>query len=592
MRRGVTIVAVLWTVLTITSMAPARAEVAVLHLDGRGFGHGVGLAQWGAKYAADAGADVGSILATFYPGTELGQAGGEVRVAVHSAASTVLAFPQGGEIRSPLVGDQAPGFPVLVAPGGSVSVAPEGGGTRVDGMVAGQSSSRPVRTEVASSASCIPLLGPCPPSGGGDGGGGGGSCSLGCAPTTEPPTTQPPVTEPPVAEPPPDTAPPAGDGGAGGGEVPTGTAPPASGAVAPGSVWAVPAGGGVTDVTARGRSYRGVVEAIPGGGALRLVNQLDVETYLKGMAEVPTSWPAAAQQAQAIAARTYVLRAMASSGEVCDYDRCQVYVGATREAEAQSAAVDATAGRVLTYGGALAASVYSADAGGITATPREGFGSAAGTYPYLTNVQYDTPDPLPWVVDVALADVARRFGYGGTVTGVRIAEPGPSGRALRIALDGSAGELLVDGRTFASRLGLRSTLFTPTIGSAAVAPEAPVAAPLEEQMALPDDAGALNAAISGTGPSLGAAASDALGLPGELPFDLPDDVDVLGHPATVVAVGAIGLTTALAMSSAGGLPVALAAIGRRVPGWELSPLRGARSWRRTSLRRRPRRAPR
>jgi SpoIID/LytB domain protein len=593
LRRGVTIVAVLWTALTIATIAPARAEVAVLHLDGRGFGHGVGLAQWGSKYLAEAGADVTSILATFYPGTELAPAGGEVRVSVHSAPSTVLAFPQGGEIRSPLVGDQAPGFPVVVGPGGSVSVSPAGSGMRVDGVVSGQSAGRPVMTEVASSPSCLPLLGPCPPTGGD---GSGGSCSLGCTPPTQPPATEPPVTEPPATTPPP------ADGGAGGGsggeappaegEVPTGTAPPAAGAVSPGSVWAVPTGGGVTDVTARGRSYRGVVEAVPAAGALRLVNQLDVETYLKGMAEVPASWPAAAQQAQAIAARTYVLRAMAASGEVCDYDRCQVYVGATREADGQSAAVDATRGAVVTYGGALAAAVYSADAGGITATPQEGFGSAAGTYPYLTNVRYDTPDPLPWTSDVALADVARRFGYSGTITGVRIAEPGPSGRAMRIALDGSAGEQLVDGRTFASRLGLRSTLFTPTIGSAAVAPEAPAAAPLEEQMALPDDAGALNAAIGGTGPSLGAEASSALGLPDALPFDLPDEVDVLHHPATLLAVGAIGAATTLAMSSTGGLAGALALVGRRVPGWELSPPRGARSSRRTSLRRRRRRSPR
>jgi hypothetical protein len=187
--------------------------------------------------------------------------------------------------------------------------------------------------------------------------------------------------------------------------------------------------------------------------------------------------------------------------------------------------------------------------------------------------------------------VARRFGYSGTITGVRIAEPGPSGRAMRIALDGTAGELLVDGRTFASRLGLRSTLFTPSIGSAAVAPEAPPAAPLEEQMALPDDAGALSAAIGGTGPALGAQASTDLGLPDELPFDVPDEVDVLGHPATMLAVGAIGVATTLALQSTGGLAGALALVGRRVPGWELSP-RGARSWPRTSLRRRRRPAPR
>ena len=155
----------------------------------------------------------------------------------------------------------------------------------------------------------------------------------------------------------------------------------------------------------RGRHYRGLIEATAGGGPLRLVNQLDVETYLKGMGEVPSNWPIEAIAAQTVAARTYALRAMSFSGELCDYDLCQVYVGADREAAGQNEAVDATRGQVLSYGGSLATAVYSADAGGITATPLEGFGSAT-TYPYLQVVRYDTPDPLPWRAEVALADVA------------------------------------------------------------------------------------------------------------------------------------------------------------------------------------------
>ena len=119
---------------------------------------------------------------------------------------------------------------------------------------------------------------------------------------------------------------------------------------------------------------------MPDAAGLRLVNELDVETYLKGMAEVPASWPAAAQQAQAVAARTYVLRAMAASGEVCDYERCQVYVGATREAAAQTDAVDATRGVVLTYGGALAASgVLGRRRRRHGHARREGFGASTAT---------------------------------------------------------------------------------------------------------------------------------------------------------------------------------------------------------------------
>src|SRR5207248_3679877 len=185
--------------------------------------------------------------------------------------------------------------------------------------------------------------------------------------------------------------------------------------------------------------------------------------YLKGMGEVPSTWPIEAIAAQAVVARTYALRAMSFSGELCDYDLCQVYIGADREAPGQNAAVDATAGQVVTYQGTLASTVYSADAGGFTATTLEGFGTADGAYPYLQVVRYDTPDPLPWRAEVALSHIANRFGYSGTLTNVAIGQAGPSGRALQVTLDGSAGPEAVDGRSFASRLGLRSTLFQPTI---------------------------------------------------------------------------------------------------------------------------------
>ena len=42
-----------------------------LRINGRGYGHGAGLCQWGARQFADAGWDYQQILAHYYPGTEL-----------------------------------------------------------------------------------------------------------------------------------------------------------------------------------------------------------------------------------------------------------------------------------------------------------------------------------------------------------------------------------------------------------------------------------------------------------------------------------------------------------------------------------------
>src|SRR5205807_2037899 len=153
---------------------------------------------------------------------------------------------------------------------------------------------------------------------------------------------------------------------------------PPSEAVSARSLWAVPRDSGTVAVPVRGRRYRGVVEATGDAGALHLVDQVDVEQYLQGMGEVlDGSWPQAALRAQAVAARTYALRGMATSGQLCDDDHCQVYLGQQVEYPAMNKAVADSRGQVVTYHGGLASAVYSANGGGFSATPEEGFGAGS-----------------------------------------------------------------------------------------------------------------------------------------------------------------------------------------------------------------------
>ncbi|HET6969019.1 MAG TPA: SpoIID/LytB domain-containing protein, partial [Ornithinibacter sp.] len=479
----------------------ATAAVPVLVLEGTGWGHGVGLSQWGAESLARAGRTTEEILGTFYPGVRLGEAQGTIRVAVHQpgASTTTLTFPQGGEVRSARSGPQADGFPVRVGPGGRVRITYDGA-YRVAPLMSAQSTAAavPFRQDPCS------LVGVCPPT----------------VPTTPSSTTT--------------TAPAGGGGGPGtGGGGGGDRAGQTASSSAP--VFAVAASGGVTRVDDRGRAYRGALEA-NGGGALRLVNLVDVEDYLRGMSEVPGTWPAAAVQAQTIAARTYALRAMQASGEICDDARCQVYVGATAESPGQDAAVAATTHRVITYGGTLAAAVYSADAGGVSANTFEGFGTPDGTYPYLRNIAYPTDNPLPWKVVVGLDEVARRLGYPGSLTAVRVAEAGPSARALSVALDGSAGRRTIDGRGFARALALRSTRFTARVGSADGAPPPPP--PAEEPLqALPEEAATLaRQPLGATADEIRLRQGLATGPTVELVGDLPRALDPRRHPASLAAI--------------------------------------------------------
>ncbi len=56
--------------------AKADGEVSSLTIDGRGYGHGIGMCQWGAIGRARAGQNFRTILETYYPGTTIGRIAG------------------------------------------------------------------------------------------------------------------------------------------------------------------------------------------------------------------------------------------------------------------------------------------------------------------------------------------------------------------------------------------------------------------------------------------------------------------------------------------------------------------------------------
>src|SRR5437763_1568783 len=111
--------------LLFVAPAPAaHAAVPVLVIDGKGWGHGVGMAQDGAYWMGRAGQSVNQILGHFYPGTSLGHASGTISVAVLDVPTrdTVVSFPSGGQVQDAESGTQSAGFPVSVGPGGTVHV--------------------------------------------------------------------------------------------------------------------------------------------------------------------------------------------------------------------------------------------------------------------------------------------------------------------------------------------------------------------------------------------------------------------------------------------------------------------------------------
>ncbi|MDX6410245.1 MAG: stage sporulation protein [Gaiellaceae bacterium] len=434
-RRFLGALAALLASVPLVGAAPASAEPGpVLVIEGKGFGHGVGMPQDGAFAMAAAGSTAAAILNRFYPGTAIARRSATVRVGVlESPGPVVVVLPGGGEVRDAPSGTQSAGFPVTVSPGGSVALAFDGStykATPLAGATINRAAPAPTAppataapaTTVPATTTTTGLLDPL---------------LNALIPTTVPPTT---------------VAPAAGGPGA----VPAGQTDARSGR----GLWAVPKGDTVVSLPGPGRSYRGTVVAAGAGRGLQVTNEVDVEQYLRGLGEVPASWPAAALQAQAIAARTFAIRAAAAGRTLCDDQQCQVYIGAGNEHPSTTAAATATKGQVLTYKGGLAETVYSASAGGVSATAEEGFGPGSPDVPYLKPVAYTVADPQLWATTIPLQQAGARFGYRGEVTDVRVSRTGPSGRPLEIIFEGANGPTAVDAHRFWAELGLRSTLFT------------------------------------------------------------------------------------------------------------------------------------
>ena len=206
-----------------------------------------------------------------------------------------------------------------------------------------------------------------------------------------------------------------------------------------------------------GASFRGVaypgalVVALDAAGKL-VMNEVDAETALEAVvpAETFPSAPAAALQAQAVAARNQLLarlgnRHTADPFHLCAQTHCQVY-SPSKRAASTSAAVAATRGQVVSRGGALVDAVYSASCGGFPASPTEVFSSAPGVAggagPDLT------APPRPWCGQTRFGK--DRYRWHQAIPAVRVLERGPSGRVVAAALS--------DGRIVRGQLPIRRAL--------------------------------------------------------------------------------------------------------------------------------------
>lgn len=241
--------------------------------------------------------------------------------------------------------------------------------------------------------------------------------------------------------------------------------------------------------------YRGVIRVgLPATATTAsLTNELSLELYLRGVvpAEMPSSWPTEALQAQAVAARSYAARRLrpgTSYFDVPDDSSSQVYLGIEGEKVATSDAVTATAGVVLKKGAEIANAMFHSTGGGATEANENVYtnGSGdivAGPVSYLRGgpdrrpdgTAYDAAAPYAtWATATyTRAALSAMFAADsrtdvGSLTALDLTDRGVGGRLRSVTLIGSAGTTRVSGEVFRSIFNarrpsgdplLRSTLF-------------------------------------------------------------------------------------------------------------------------------------
>ena len=271
-----------------------------------------------------------------------------------------------------------------------------------------------------------------------------------------------------------------------------GNAVTVGGAAAAGAVEVRPLSSAGSVKITDGYAYRGAIRVMksPQRWGLTVVNVVPVEEYLYGVVgkEMSPSWHREALKAQAVAARTYAIshkNYFASRGfDMTDDTSSQIYAGINGESPSVIAAVDATRGEILTYGGKPIDAFFCSTAGGWTENSENVWGSRI---PYLRGVSDDS-SRMPsyrWSVTTTPEKLAANLTAAGKGVGkvrsitlsplgkrpMAVSDRGVSGRVLSMTVNGSAGSVRVTGNAFQSIYGLKSTLFDFSQGGAVPDPD-------------------------------------------------------------------------------------------------------------------------
>ena len=210
------------------------------------------------------------------------------------------------------------------------------------------------------------------------------------------------------------------------------------------------------------------------GYRLEITNSVRLsDEYLWGVSEVPSSWPEAALQAQAIASRTFAMSKAGIYRASCDCDLYgeisdQYFLGYAKETEKGwghlwKAAVTNTVGLTLTQSGKPIAAYFSSSSGGLTETAGNAWGTQRGYTQSVPDLSSLDPVLNPrfyrWDRTITQESVAAAFVLPDVVN-LEIVMKNASGTVATIKATSSAGiQKSLRGETFRSRTKIPSAYF-------------------------------------------------------------------------------------------------------------------------------------
>ena len=216
------------------------------------------------------------------------------------------------------------------------------------------------------------------------------------------------------------------------------------------------------------------VKAATLGYRIEVTNSVRLsDEYLWGISEVPSSWPEAALQAQAIASRTYAMSKAGIYRSACDCDLYgeisdQSFLGYAKEIEKGwgqfwKAAVTNTAGLTITQVGKPITAYFGSSTGGLTEIAVNAWGTEKAFTQSVVDVSSLDPVLNPrfyrWDREITQASVAAAFVLPDVVT-LEIVMKNATGTVATIRATSSTGiQKSLRGETFRSRTKIPSAYF-------------------------------------------------------------------------------------------------------------------------------------